>query len=133
MTAFMSKTEARAALEIALDNEGKARVKLGQTDMTEFPWSRHSNLGPNREAVSAAVSATKNAIDAFAAACEEETRASIVAWIAAAPARIDAQKAAGAKAIHYMHEIGMRTAATDIAESIRTKADLEKEKEKPGQ
>lgn len=45
---------------------------------------------------------------------------------------MDAQKLAGAKAIHHMHEIGLRTAASDIAESIRTRADL-MERGKPGQ
>ena len=125
MITSMSKAEARAALAIALDKEGKARVKLGRTEMMDFPYQR---LGPDRDAVFAAVMATKEAVEAFATACEEEIRASIVSWIAAAPARMEAQKAAGAKAIHYMHEIGMRTAATDIAESIRNKADLEKEK-----
>lgn len=124
MSTFMSKAEARAALAVALDNEGKARKALGMTIQMEFPDADHY-------AVTEAMKATRAAIDAFAAACEEETRASIVAWIAAAPARMDARKAAGAQAIHYMHEIGMRTTATDIAESIRTKADLEKEK--PGQ
>jgi hypothetical protein len=122
-----SKNRAYEDLILALANEAIAWRRLGRTSAGPHP----GQLANDRASADEAAAVTRAAIDAFAAACEEETRASIVAWIAAAPARIDAQKAAGAKAIHYMHEIGMRTAATDIAEAVRTKADLEKEK--PGQ
>ena len=115
------------ALEVAFENEGKARAKLNLTNMTEFPWSRPSNLVPSREAVSLAVSATRNAINIFEPVCEAETRASIANWIAAAPARMAAQAAAGAQSFHYMHTLGQLDAAASLAEAIRNKSDQSNE------
>ena len=81
-------------------------------------------LTDNRVVANESGAATTAAVDAFAAACEEETRASIVAWIAAVPDRMEAQAAAGAQSISYMHTIGQLAAATSLAEAIRNKADL---------
>ena len=82
-------------------------------------------MNRNHEWNACLVAATNAAIDAFAAACEEETRAGIVAWIAATPARMDAQAAAGAQPLHYMHTIGQLAAAASLAEAIKNKADQE--------
>jgi hypothetical protein len=76
----MNKAEARTALNIALDNEGRARKHLGMTNVKD------------NKSLSVAVGETKKAIDAFAVACEVETRNSIVSWIADTPARRDAQE-----------------------------------------
>ena len=117
----MNKSEARLALADALDKEGAARQRMGQAQAMDVPGDR---LELAIADWSSATMTTLTAIKDLMVACEEETRASIVKWIAAAPDRMDAQKSAGAKAIHHMHEIGLRTAASDIAESIRTRADL---------
>jgi len=122
MSIFVSKAEARKALDDAIDSEGKARKALGMTMMMEFP---DEHLKADHWAVTEAVLATKAAIDAFAAACEEEARAGIADWIAAAPARMDAQAAAGAQPHHYMHTIGQLAAAASLAEAIKNKVDLE--------
>lgn len=116
------KSEARHALDMALDNEGKARKRMGMTEMMEFPGGQ---LEDDRESLVKAVASTKAAIDAFAEECRAETRAGIVAWIAAAPARMDAQAAAGAQPLHYMHTIGQLAAAASLAEAIKNKADQE--------
>lgn len=65
------------------------------------------------------------AIDAYAAACVAEARARIVEWIRGADARIDAQEASGAQELHYMHTIGMRQAAKDLADAIERGEDME--------
>jgi hypothetical protein len=107
MTLVMNKVEARAAVDLAIEDEG------------ENPHHLHRR----HEWLASKVAVTDAALDAFAAACEEETRAGIAAWIADAPARIAAQSAAGAVPLHYMHTIGQLAAAADLAEAIRNKVD----------
>jgi hypothetical protein len=105
----MNKDEARRALDAAIESEGERSIQL---------------LDRNHEWNADVVAATNAAIDAFAAACEEEARAGIAAWIAAAPARMDAQAAAGAQPLHYMHTIGQLAAVASLAEAIKNKVDL---------
>lgn len=54
-----------------------------------------------------------------------ETRASIVAWIRGTDARIAAQAKAGVVEVHYMHTIGLRDAARQLAVAIEAEADKE--------
>jgi hypothetical protein len=125
MTTFMCKDRAREDLNLALVNEARAWRRLGRTSTCLHPAGQ---MASDRASAMEAAAVTKAAINTFAAACEEETRAGIAAWIAAAPARMDAQIAAGAQPLHYMHDIGQRAAAASLADAIRNKADLEKEK-----
>ena len=129
MTMTTSKTKAREDLELALVSEARAWRRLGRTATEMMEQISHSSpmLG-DRASADEAAAATKAAIDAFATACEEETRAGIADWIAAAPARMEAQAAAGAQSLHYMHDIGQLAAAAGLAEAIRNKVDLEEDK-----
>lgn len=119
----MNKSEARLALADALDKEGAARQRVGQAQAMDVPGDR---LELALADWSSANMATLTAIKDLVSACEEETRAGIVSWIAAAPARMEAQAAAGAQSLHYMHDIGQLAAAAGFAEAIRNKADLKK-------
>ena len=105
----MNKDEARRALDAAIESER---------------GGPYNYLNRNHEWNVDVVAAPNAAIDAFAAAREEETRAGIVAWIAAAPARMDAQAAAGAQPLQYMHTLGQLAAAASLAEAIKNKVDL---------
>ena len=122
MTYIMTKTESRTALAIALRAEGRAQVKLGHMEMMQDSYAHLSSL---REAVRTAKDATREAIDAFAVACEEATRAGIIDWIAAAPGRMAAQKAAGAVSIHPMYDEGLLAAASQLYDGLKNRADLE--------
>ena len=119
-----SKDRAREDLILALANEAIAWRRLGRTSTCP------PNLGQmagDRTSADEAAAVTRAAIDAFAAACEDEARAGIADWIAAAPARMDAQAAAGAQSLHHMHTIGQLDAAASLAKAIRNKSDLEED------
>ena len=106
------------ALNAALDTEGQAQQSLALA--MEFPGDERDKA---RRKLDEAIASTRAAFDAFAIACEEETRASIAAWIEAAPARMRAQAAVGAKPFHFMCD-GLLAAAEGLARDIRNKSDL---------
>lgn len=120
----MNKVEARAALDLALANEASSWRAFARTEMKHRDMACPAFLAAARVAVEKDVAATKAATDALVSSCEEETRARIVAWIAAAPARMEAQAAAGATSLHCMHDIGQLAAAAKLAEAIKNKSDL---------
>ena len=132
MTKHETKIKAREDLNLAIVNESYAWRKYASVEQGSSPDGGQVNRGmprPTRMAMEHALAreaaaVTKAAVDALVAACEEATRAGIADWIAAAPSRMEAQSAAGAQSLHYMHTIGQLAAAASLADAIRNKADL---------
>ena len=124
MTKHETKIKARATVILAMDEEAQAWIRFAQIEWVNRDRPCPARLSMERAMAEGSSVATRAAVDVFAAACEEETRAGIAAWIAAAPARMEAQSAAGAQPLHYMHTIGQLAAAASLADAIRNKADL---------
>ena len=128
MTAREIRDKAREDLNLALVNEAHECKQLGvAVEMMEHQPCP-GLLASRAMTANEAKGLTNAAVDAFAVACEEETRASIAAWIEAA---LEGDRTLGGADLppHFMASLGDEITARHIATSIRKKADREKKHE----
>ena len=128
MTAREIRDKAREDLRLALINEAYAWRRLGMTIEMSDHVPCPSRLMDDRAVANEAIAVTMAALDAFVTAREEDTRASIAAWIEAA---LNGDRTLGGSDLppHFMASLGYEITARHIATSIRKKADREKKHE----